>query len=80
MAAADGLGRDAATRTVSFAGISGRAAGNGTMAAEKEPFVIENRFYLGDRDITELLTKNVIKRITSIQQGKSLAMGAHAYV
>lgn len=82
-AAAEGLGRDVATRTVQFAGITGISGVSGERPVEGgggKPFVIENRFYLGERDITDLLTKKVIKNITSIQQGKKLAMGAFSYV
>lgn len=60
------------------------ATANPPRATEQDPdeerTVIEYRFYLGERDITDLLTQKVIKKVTSIQRNSRVAKGANAYV
>ena len=79
-AAADGLRRDVSSRDLSFeatvkTSVSGKA-GKDT----QDRIIVENRFYLGERDITALITKKVVKRVTEMQRAASLAKGGAAYV
>lgn len=81
--AADGLNHDIAAKAIQFEGtmsampISGMKAGSGESGKD---IVVENRFYLGERDITDIITKKVINKITSIQHSKQLSKGGFGYV
>lgn len=80
-AAADGFGRDIAAGTVRFAGITGGTGSEGIVAdGMGNRVVVENRFYLDGRDVTDLFMKKIVKGITTTQQSKKLAAGAFAYV
>ncbi|MDO4803377.1 MAG: hypothetical protein Q4A32_00985 [Lachnospiraceae bacterium] len=80
-AAADGFGRDIAAGTVRFAGITGGTGSEGIVTdGMRNRVVVENRFYLDGRDVTDLFMKKIVKGITTTQQSKKLAAGAFAYV
>lgn len=77
-AAADGMRKDATSRDISLeASVKNTSGGAGKNAQDK--IIVENRFYLGDRDITELITKKVVKKVTEMQRAASIAKGS-AYV
>lgn len=77
-AAAEGMGKDIASRTIAFEAY-GRSSNPGKRAGA-ERIVVENRFFLGERDITDLITKKVVKKVTETQRAAYLAKGAAGYV
>ena len=79
-AAADGLRRDVSSRDLSFEATVKTSMSGKTGKDPQDRIIVENRFYLGERDITDLITKKVVKRVTEIQRAASLAKGGAAYV
>lgn len=76
-AAAAGISRDVGSRVIPFEGTVNRTEAGRNTAADK--IVVENRFFLGEQDITDLITRKVVKNITEMRRTASLARGA-AYV
>ena len=80
-AAAEGMQREVTTRTVTFEAAAGTAgSGRPGQTAGQDIPAVETHVYIGERDITSWITKQVVKKVTEMQHITSLAKGAGAYV
>ncbi len=80
-AAAEGMQREVTPRTVTFEAAAGTAgSGRPGQASGQDVPAVEAHVYIGERDITNWITKQVVKRVTEMQHITSLAKGAGAYV
>ena len=81
-AAADGMRRTTASKDISLEASIKQSSANAsgrTTSAQDIP-AVETHVYIGERDITNWITKQVVKKVTEMQRASSLSKGAAGYV
>lgn len=81
-AAAEGMRRTTASKDISLEATIHQSTVNRnsrTTSGQDLP-AVETHVYLGDRDITNWITKQVVKKVTEMQRASSLSKGAAGYV
>lgn len=80
-AAAEGMRRDTAAKDISLeATVRTSVAGNSRRTSGQDIPAVETHVYLGGYEVTNWITKQVVKNVTEMQRSSALAKGAAGYV